>query len=72
MSEENKISKEDQVSAKNSFCQEPSDKFLKMIEEAGGDPRSAMGLEAIRALKKGKNVRQPADAREPGSLTPLK
>lgn len=29
------------------FCQEPSSKYLKQLEEEGGDPRSVAGKKAI-------------------------
>jgi len=29
------------------FCQEPSNQYLKMLENCGGDPRSAVGRHTI-------------------------
>lgn len=29
------------------FCQKPSEQYLEMLEECGGDPRSAVGRHAI-------------------------
>ena len=38
--------------ADESFCQQPSEKYLRLLEEAGGDPRSVSGFQALQDLDK--------------------
>lgn len=35
-----------------SFCQQPSDKYVRVLEECGGDPRVVEGQRAINRMKR--------------------
>jgi hypothetical protein len=47
---------------KITFCQEPSKRYLDLLDECGGDPRSVAGMDALYNSAKGHSV-QPIDAR---------
>ena len=47
-----------------SFCQEPSDRYLDLLDEAGGDPRVAAGLVALQDLETYKGWVPSLDARD--------
>ena len=40
-----------QPRAHEKFCQEPSEQYLRALEEAGEDPRAVSGLEALKGLE---------------------
>ena len=46
------------------YCQEPSDKYLTLLEEAGGDPRLAAGMVALRDLQRTGGWQPAIDARD--------
>jgi len=46
------------------FCQAPSEKYLRALEEAGGDPRSVAGIQALRDLEKFGGWSPTIDARD--------
>ncbi len=53
------------------FCQKPSDLYLKLLEECGDDPRSAAGVEAMRASESNGGGWVPTiDARDRRVTTP--
>lgn len=48
----------------NLFCLEPSQRYLRSLEEAGDDPRSAAGLQALEDLEKFGSWMPAVDARD--------
>jgi hypothetical protein len=46
------------------FCQEPSKRYLKLLDEAGDDPRVAAGNQALKDLKKTGGWAPTLDARD--------
>ncbi len=46
------------------FCQQPSERYMRLLEEAGSDPRVAAGLQALEDLANHGGWRPTLDARD--------
>lgn len=49
--------------ADENFCQQASDRYMALLEDAGGDPRVAAGLQALRDLERTGGWAPTLDAR---------
>jgi hypothetical protein len=50
--------------ANERFCQQASNRYMALLADAGGDPRVAAGLQALRDLKRTGGWAPPLDARD--------
>jgi hypothetical protein len=54
--------------APRNFCQQPSNRYLTLLDECGDDPRSVAGWDALYQLKTTGAPANPIDARESSGL----
>ncbi len=54
----------------NKFCQEPSNKYLKLLEEEGDDPRSVAGRQAEKDLRRYRHWMPAIDSRDASITAP--
>ena len=54
----------------NKFCQEPSSKYLKSLEEEGDDPRSVAGRQAEEDLRRYGHWMPAIDSRDASITAP--
>lgn len=59
-------------SENENFCQQPSRKYMDLLDKAGGDPRSAAGLQALSDLNEFGHWMPTLDARDARYTAPEK
>jgi len=57
--------------SKETFCHQPSEQYLQLLDEAGGDPRVVAGEQALRDLEKIGGWAPTIDARDARVVVPI-